>query len=68
MSRFTPDDLVTLTALVNVHIRQLAQLAKLESRPDALQKLGREQIEAEQLRDKLAAEYHDAMRIPGVTS
>ena len=68
MSRFTPDDLVTLNALVNVHICQLAQLAKLESRPDALQMLGREQIEAEQLREKLLGEYHAAMRIPGVAS
>lgn len=61
----TTDELVLLRALVNVHIKQLGQLAKLETDATALQRLGRDQVEADRLRGKLERE---SVRIPGVTS
>jgi len=67
-SRFSIDELLTLAALVNIHIRQLIQLSDLEERAEAKQKLGHDLLDAERLRDKLAEEYQAAVRIPGVTS
>lgn len=71
MSRFTPDEIALLRALVNHH--QMSMVTLLKHPSAELTATGREQYEreidaAEKLRDKLRDEYMDAVRVPGVAA
>jgi hypothetical protein len=67
MSRFTPDELVTLTALVNFHQKSLRQLlGHGELTAAGREQYARDIAQAELLREKLMAEYHEAVRLPEV--
>lgn len=69
MSRFTPDDIATLKALVNFHVTSMGKLLGDPALPPHGRAQYLREIEsATRLQDKLLAEYEDAVRLPEIVA